>query len=205
MPLPRSLAHLKRKISEEEWAEGRQWAGGRTSKNKYRMPKSQRPDGTVSGSTKRLALRFYQVKTGHCLPSSGQRAGPPRSAGGAGTSFRLGSISSRSARSGRPQQKILWAEVRKEIGKWKSQWKVRDLLADGRCSRAVLDFLPPRMWESWNQPRMVRGARHLSGSFGSAESGKRRGGWRPRSWAKEEPLLFLPTPRAFIASTGEEE
>ena len=47
--------------------EAQQWAGGRTSKKKYRMLKSQRPDGTVAGSTKMLALRFYQVKTGHCL------------------------------------------------------------------------------------------------------------------------------------------
>jgi len=41
----------------------------------------------------------------------------------------------------KPQQKILWAEVKKETGKWKDWWKVRDLLADGRCSQAVLDFL----------------------------------------------------------------
>jgi len=39
------------------------------------------------------------------------------------------------------QQKILWAEVRKETGKWKSRWKIRELLADGRCGQAVLDFL----------------------------------------------------------------
>jgi len=31
--------------------------------------------------------------------------------------------------------------VRKETGRWKDRWKVRDHLADGRCSRAVLDFL----------------------------------------------------------------
>jgi len=31
--------------------------------------------------------------------------------------------------------------VKKETGGWKDRWKVRDLLADGRCSRAVLDFL----------------------------------------------------------------
>ena len=31
------------------------------------MPKSQRPDGVVAGSTKRLASRFYRVKAGHCL------------------------------------------------------------------------------------------------------------------------------------------
>jgi len=64
-PLPRSLANLKREISEKKWAEARQWAGGRTSKTKYRMPKSQKPDGAVAGSTKRLASRYYQLKTGH--------------------------------------------------------------------------------------------------------------------------------------------
>ena len=30
------------------------------------MSKSQRPDDTVAGSTKELASRFYQLKTGHC-------------------------------------------------------------------------------------------------------------------------------------------
>jgi len=39
------------------------------------------------------------------------------------------------------QQKILWAEVLKETKRWKSRWTVRVLLADGRCRRAVLDFL----------------------------------------------------------------
>ena len=66
MPLPRSLANIKREIAEKKWAEARQWAGGWTSKKKYKMPKSQGPDGTVAGSTKRLASRFYQLKTGHC-------------------------------------------------------------------------------------------------------------------------------------------
>jgi len=70
MPLPRSLAHLKREITEKKWAEARQWAGGRTSKKKHKMPKSQRPDGAVASSSKRLASRFCQLKTGHCL--SGQ-------------------------------------------------------------------------------------------------------------------------------------
>ena len=61
--------------------EARQWAGGRTSKKKYRLPESQRPDGTVAGSTKRLASRFYQLKTGHCLTGqylTGRRIEPPR-------------------------------------------------------------------------------------------------------------------------------
>jgi len=65
--LPRSLANLKWEILEKKWVEARQWAGGRTLKMKYRMPKSQKPDGAVAGSFKRLASRFYQIKTGHCL------------------------------------------------------------------------------------------------------------------------------------------
>ena len=38
------------------------------------------------------------------------------------------------------QRKVLWAKVQKDTGRWKSRWKVRDFLADERCSRAVLDF-----------------------------------------------------------------
>jgi len=59
MPLPRSFVNLKRETSEKKWVEACQWAGGRTSKAKYRMPKIQRPDGTVAATTKRLASRFY--------------------------------------------------------------------------------------------------------------------------------------------------
>jgi len=64
-PLPRSLPNFKREISEKKWTEARAWAGGRISKAKYRMPKRQKPDGTVANSSKRLASRFYQLKTGH--------------------------------------------------------------------------------------------------------------------------------------------
>jgi len=39
------------------------------------------------------------------------------------------------------QQKILWAEVLKESGRRKHRFTVQDLLADKRCSQAVLDFL----------------------------------------------------------------
>ena len=67
-PLPRSLASRKREISEKKWAEARPWAGGGgISKANYRMPKSQKPDSVVADSAKRLASRFYQLKTGHAL------------------------------------------------------------------------------------------------------------------------------------------
>jgi len=39
------------------------------------------------------------------------------------------------------QQKILWAEVRKETGRGKGRFTIRHLLADTRCSQSVLDFL----------------------------------------------------------------
>ena len=143
-PLPRSIANRKRQISEKKWAEARQWAGGRTSKKKYKMPKSQRPDSTVAESTKRIASRFYQIKTGHCLTGqylnwTKKRATPqcwwcqyPHQ-----TREHL----FKECPEWKAQQKILWAEVRKETGRWKSRWKIRDLLADERCGRAVLDFL----------------------------------------------------------------
>jgi len=41
MPLPRSLAHLKREISEKKWVEACQWAGGRTSKTNTECPKAR--------------------------------------------------------------------------------------------------------------------------------------------------------------------
>jgi len=41
--------------------------GGQTSREKYRMPSSQKADGTVVGSSERLDTTFYQLKTGRCL------------------------------------------------------------------------------------------------------------------------------------------
>ena len=38
---------------------------GRASKKKYRLPDCHKPDGTVSGSMKRLSSRYYQLKAGH--------------------------------------------------------------------------------------------------------------------------------------------
>jgi len=65
MTLPRSLAHLKREITEKKCEEARKWAGSRTSGQKYRTPKSRRPDGKIAGSTKRLASRACQLKSRH--------------------------------------------------------------------------------------------------------------------------------------------
>ena len=143
-PLPRSLANLKWEISEKKWEEARQWAGGRTSRRKYRMPKSQKPDGTVAGSTKRLASRFYQLKTGHCL--TGQYLHWTKNLPSPQCWWCRYPTQTREhlfkvCPEWKPQQKVLWAEVKKETERWKDRWKVRDLLADERCGRAVLGFL----------------------------------------------------------------
>jgi hypothetical protein len=67
MPLPKSLAYLKREISEKKWVEARRWTGGQVAAKKYKLPREQRLDITAASSSKRLASRFYQLKTGHCL------------------------------------------------------------------------------------------------------------------------------------------
>ena len=85
MPLPRALAHLKREISENKWA------GGRVSRKKYKMPKKQKPDGTVAAHSRRRSLRRHLwpaslapsvirsrcdtpavVRFRHCTPSVGR-------------------------------------------------------------------------------------------------------------------------------------
>jgi hypothetical protein len=41
----------------------------------------------------------------------------------------------------RKQQKTLWGEVRRDTGRGKNRFKIRDLFADMRCTRAILSFL----------------------------------------------------------------
>jgi len=132
--------------------EARQWAGDRTSKKKYRLPMSPRPDGAVAGSTKRLSSRFYQLKTGHCL--TGQylnwtKSLPTPQCWWCRYQTQTRDHHFKDCPEWKPWQKILWAEVKKEIGRWKDGWTVRDLLSDGRCSRAVLDFLSTTDVNRW--------------------------------------------------------
>jgi len=143
MPLPRSLANIIREISEKKWAEAQQWAGGRTSKEKYKMPKSQKPDGTVAGSAKRLASRFYQLKTGHCL--TGEYLHWTKSHPTPQCWWCRYPKQTRHHLLKRcpwkKEQKVLWEEVRKEIRKGRERWKVHELFAEVECSQAVLDIL----------------------------------------------------------------
>ena len=100
--------------------------------------------------------------------------------------------------------------MKEETGRWKSRWKTQDLLADGRCSQAVLDFLsttdvgrlvPPEEegdagseaseWELRERQEREE-EREVEAEVLGAEWG-----------AGEELPLFLPTP-AFMASADED-
>jgi len=210
MPLPRSLANIRREISEKKWTEVRRWAGGRTSKQKYRLPETHKPDTTVAGSTKRLASRYYQLKAGHCR--TGQylhwaKKRPDPQCWWCQCPSQTRDHLYKECPKWKGEQKILWAEVRKETGRWKSQWRIRDLFANRRCSQAVLDFLmttdvgrivPPVEKES-----------DTGSEVSEWELRERREQEEERRveakvlGAGEESLLFLPTP-PFMASAGED-
>jgi len=143
-PLPRSLANIKREIAEKKWAEARKWAGGRTSKKKYRMPKGQRPDGTVAGSAKRLAARFYQLKTGHARTGEylhWAKSRPTAQCWWCPHPRQTREHLLKGCPKWRKQQNVLWKEVWKETGKGRGRLKAHELFAEPRASQAVLDFL----------------------------------------------------------------
>jgi hypothetical protein len=105
----------------------------------------------------------------------------------------------------REQQRILCAEVRKETGRWKSRWKLWDLLADERCSRAVVGCL-----STTDVGRLVPAPVAENAQSEGSECELRE--WREREeesraeteglGAKVEEPLFLPT-SAFMASAEE--
>ena len=189
---------------------------GRTSKAKYRMPKSQRPDGAVAGSAKRLASRYYQLKTGHAR--AGQylhwaRVRPDAQCWWCKCPSQTRDHLFKVCPEWKVQQKVLWAEVLKETKRWKISWTVRDLLADEICGRAVLDFLsssdvgrlvPPvdegddagsevSEWELRKRRERQEERVGEAEALGAVD-------WRGDG---EELPLFLPTP-PFMASAGEE-
>jgi hypothetical protein len=101
--------------------------------------------------------------------------------------------------------------VSKETGRWKSRWKIRDLLAGGRCSQAILDFL-----STTDVGRRVPAAEDAGSEASEWELRERREREEEREaeaeeldaagelGAGEELPLFLPTP-SFRASAGDEE
>jgi hypothetical protein len=157
----------------------------------------------VAGSSKGLASRFYQLKTGHCL--TGQylnwtKSRPTPQCWWCRYKAQTRDHLFKECPKWKPQQKILWAEVKKETGKWKRRWKVRDLLADGRCSRAVLDFL-----SATDVGRRVTRVEEedAASAVSELEVRERRvdlGEWEELGAGGESPL-FLPTP-GFMSAAG---
>jgi ribonuclease HI len=144
MPQPRSLANLKREISEKKWVEARQWVEGRITVRKYRLRAEQRMERIVAGCPKRLAARYYQLKTGHCL--TGQYLKWTKSRTSAKCGWCSYGVQTRehlfkNCPRWKLQQKNLWAEVRRDTGRGRNRFKIRDLFADERCTRAILSFL----------------------------------------------------------------
>ena len=215
IPLPRSLANLGWENSEKKWAKARQRAGGRASKTKYQMPKSQRPDGTVAGRTKRLASRFYQLKSGHAR--TGQylywiKARPTAQCWWCQRPSQTGDHLFKVCPEWRMQQKILWAQVPKETKRGKSRWTVRELLADGRCGQAVLDLLSSTDVGMLVPPLDERDAGSEASEWELRERREREEereaeavelGALGESGDGEELPLYLPTP-SFISSADEE-
>jgi len=141
MPLPRSLAHLSCEASERKSTEARQWSETRIKPAKYRIPEQQRPDRAVAGSS---ASRSYQLRSGHAL--TGQYLHWTKNRPSARCEWCRYQCQTRdhllkSCPEWKVQQKRMWETVKKETGRWKSRWKIRDLFADPRCSQAILDFL----------------------------------------------------------------
>ena len=142
-PLPRSLANLKREISEKKWAEARRWAGAAPPRRSTICRKAKSPVALWPAAP-RLASRYYQLKTGHAR--TGQylhwvKVRPDAQCWWCKCPSQTRDHLFKVCLDWKMQQKVLWAEVLKETKRWKSRWTVRDLLADRRCGRAVLDFL----------------------------------------------------------------
>jgi transcription elongation factor Elf1 len=106
------------------------------------MPREQRPNSDRQ-VPKRLAGRFHQLKTGHGL--TGQYLKWSKSRATAKCGWCPARVQTRehlfkNCPQWKPQQKTLWADVRRETRRGKNRFKIRDLFADERCTRPILDF-----------------------------------------------------------------
>ena len=174
MPLPRSLANLRREIAERKWEEAWTWAKNRVNRKKYRMPESRRQSNWVARGPKRLAGRYHQLKTGHCR--TGQYFKWAKKSDTAECGWCRYRIQTRehlfkNCKEWKMQQKILWAEVRKETGRGKNRFTIRDLLADERCTRAVLDFVRTTKVGARVGPRDYEGRGKGGATAAAAETG----------------------------------
>jgi hypothetical protein len=163
----------------------------------------------IAGSSKRHASRFYQLNTGHCL--TGQYLNWTKKRHTAQCWWYPYRTQTREhclkvCPALREQQKTLWAEVRKETGRWKSRWKVRDLLADERCSRAVLDFRATTYVGMRVPAPSEEDAQSGASEWEHRERGEREEERRAQAEelrAEDEGPLLLPTPALMVSAEQE--
>jgi hypothetical protein len=139
--LPRSFAHLKREISEKKWLEAKMWADSRVTGKKYHYcagAGGQKRHSAPAKSSKRLAARFYQLKTGHCLTgqylkwTTGQVLVVFVQVADAGASFQ--ELPPVEAPTDDPVGRS------KETGGGNERFKIRDLFADSGAARRFWSF-----------------------------------------------------------------
>jgi hypothetical protein len=212
MPLPRSLAHLKREISEKKWNEARRWAGSRASAKKYKMPREQRAEQDSGREHQEARLEaLYQLKTGHCL--AGQYLDWTKNRATAqcwwcryATQTNEGAYLQKNyfCPEWKPQQKVLWAlgGGAEGDGEGEGEGPVQD--PGPPCRRPVQPAgagtsSPPRMWGGGSRPPRLRTTQRAWRQNGSSGSGERgRGGEEGEAeelGAEDEDLLFSPHAR----------
>jgi len=101
---------------------------------------------------------------------------------------------------------VLWKVVWKETGRGRSWFPIRDLLADDRCSRAVLDFLSTTDIGRLALAPVEEDAQCEASEWEVRERREReeeREAETERLGAEVKEPLFLLTP-AFLASAEEE-
>ena len=101
---------------------------------------------------------------------------------------------------------MLWKEGWKETERGKRRFAIRDLLADDRCSKAVLDFLSTTEVGRLVPTPAEEDVQSEASEWELRERREReeeKGAEAERLGAEVEDPLFLPTP-AFMASAEEE-
>jgi len=139
----RRLAHLRCKASEKKWPEARSWCERRRFNKGYVLRKKGKPDPTPARAEKRTAARFYvPLKSGRVPEDTDNRpddhcwwCDPENISGTQQTRGHLFKHCSM----WKDQQAELWARVKEATERAKRKWRVGDLLADERCSPAVLE------------------------------------------------------------------
>jgi len=145
MPLPASLAHLKRRIGDKKWKEAHEWSLARTKTRRFDVRRHKKAtDPTPAKAPKRIAARFYQLKSGQALTATHMKKIKKQEDDQCWWCFRSKQTREhlfKHCSTWRSQQNAMWALVAKETKRRKRRWKMAELFADERCSGPILEFL----------------------------------------------------------------